>query len=68
VKQAKSKQKILDKMVEAGLTQPVQKEHTFAFQFPGALTAILVLRGCHFQLRRRVCGHELVHAPMLQCC
>eukprot|EP00882_Tetradesmus_deserticola_P006325 GHRQ01006654.1.p1 GENE.GHRQ01006654.1~~GHRQ01006654.1.p1 ORF type:complete len:528 (+),score=237.91 GHRQ01006654.1:258-1841(+) len=34
VKQAKSKQKILDKMVEAGLTQPVQKEHTFEFQFP----------------------------------
>jgi ATP-binding cassette subfamily F protein 2 len=40
VKQAKSKQKILDKMYEAGLTQPVQKEHTFAFQFPGACTPI----------------------------
>ncbi|WIA10679.1 hypothetical protein OEZ85_010859 [Tetradesmus obliquus] len=34
VKQAKSKQKILDKMVEAGLTQPVQRERTFEFQFP----------------------------------
>jgi ATP-binding cassette subfamily F protein 2 len=36
VKQAKSKQKILDKMYEAGLTQPVQREQTFQFQFPGA--------------------------------
>lgn len=35
VKQAKSKQKILDKMYEAGLTQPVQHEQTFSFQFPG---------------------------------
>lgn len=29
VKQAKSKQKILDKMEEAGLTKPVQRERTF---------------------------------------
>lgn len=35
VKQAKSKQKILDKMYEAGLTPPVTKESTFAFTFPG---------------------------------
>uniref|UniRef100_A0A7S0UP19 ABC transporter domain-containing protein n=1 Tax=Polytomella parva TaxID=51329 RepID=A0A7S0UP19_9CHLO len=34
VKQAKSKQKILDKMEEAGLTKPVQKERTFTFSFP----------------------------------
>jgi ATP-binding cassette subfamily F protein 2 len=34
VKQAKSKQKILDKMVEAGLTQPVAREQTFQFNFP----------------------------------
>eukprot|EP00878_Enallax_costatus_P000419 GHUV01000509.1.p1 GENE.GHUV01000509.1~~GHUV01000509.1.p1 ORF type:complete len:618 (+),score=174.18 GHUV01000509.1:250-2103(+) len=34
VKQAKSKQKILDKMYEAGLTPPVTKESTFSFQFP----------------------------------
>jgi len=34
VKQAKSKQKILDKMYEAGLTKPVAKDHTFAFRFP----------------------------------
>jgi hypothetical protein len=43
VKQAKSKQKILDKMYEAGLTQPVQKERTFEFQFPGACAAVEVL-------------------------
>lgn len=36
VKQAKSKQKILDKMYEAGLTEPVRHERTFAFSFPGA--------------------------------
>lgn len=34
VKQAKSKQKILDKMEEAGLTQPVHRERTFHFSFP----------------------------------
>ena len=34
VKQAKSKQKILDKMYEAGLTPPVRKERTFQFSFP----------------------------------
>lgn len=34
VKQAKSKQKILDKMEEAGLTKPVQREKTFTFSFP----------------------------------
>eukprot|EP00197_Chlamydomonas_leiostraca_P002023 CAMPEP_0202857324 /NCGR_PEP_ID=MMETSP1391-20130828/315_1 /ASSEMBLY_ACC=CAM_ASM_000867 /TAXON_ID=1034604 /ORGANISM="Chlamydomonas leiostraca, Strain SAG 11-49" /LENGTH=610 /DNA_ID=CAMNT_0049536115 /DNA_START=82 /DNA_END=1914 /DNA_ORIENTATION=- len=34
VKQAKSKQKILDKMEADGLTQPVKRERTFAFQFP----------------------------------
>jgi ATP-binding cassette subfamily F protein 2 len=34
VKQAKSKQKILDKMEEDGLTQPVYRERTFAFNFP----------------------------------
>ncbi|GIL89573.1 hypothetical protein Vretimale_1869 [Volvox reticuliferus] len=34
VKQAKSKQKILDKMEEAGLTKPVQREKTFQFSFP----------------------------------
>ena len=34
VKQAKSKQKIIDKMEEAGLTKPVHKEATFAFRFP----------------------------------
>jgi ATPase subunit of ABC transporter with duplicated ATPase domains len=36
VKQAKSKQKILDKMYEAGLTPDprVGKERTFAFKFP----------------------------------
>ncbi|KAK9829985.1 hypothetical protein WJX72_009031 [[Myrmecia] bisecta] len=34
VKQAKSKQKILDKMEAAGLTPPVHKQHTFQFQFP----------------------------------
>ena len=34
VKQAKSKQKILDKMEAAGLTPPVQHESTFHFQFP----------------------------------
>jgi hypothetical protein len=47
VKQAKSKQKILDKMVEAGLTQPVQKEHTFQFQFPGACAAPFSHPGCY---------------------
>eukprot|EP00775_Hariotina_reticulata_P008171 gene8171-8362_t len=34
VKQAKSKQKILDKMYEAGLTPPVTRERTFTFTFP----------------------------------
>lgn len=34
VKQAKSKQKILDKMEADGLTPPVKRERTFAFQFP----------------------------------
>ncbi|KAL3154860.1 hypothetical protein ABBQ38_011402 [Trebouxia sp. C0009 RCD-2024] len=34
VKQAKSKQKILDKMEAAGLTPPVQHESTFHFKFP----------------------------------
>ena len=34
VKQAKSKQKILDKMEAAGLTPPVQHESTFHFNFP----------------------------------
>lgn len=34
VRQAKSKQKILDKMEEAGLTKPVQRERTFQFSFP----------------------------------
>lgn len=34
VKQAKSKQKILDKMEEAGLTKPVVRERTFTFTFP----------------------------------
>eukprot|EP00240_Pyramimonas_obovata_P002632 CAMPEP_0118957626 /NCGR_PEP_ID=MMETSP1169-20130426/62194_1 /TAXON_ID=36882 /ORGANISM="Pyramimonas obovata, Strain CCMP722" /LENGTH=759 /DNA_ID=CAMNT_0006905715 /DNA_START=70 /DNA_END=2352 /DNA_ORIENTATION=- len=34
VKQAKSKQKILDKMYAAGLTPPVAKETTFKFTFP----------------------------------
>jgi len=34
VKQAKSKQKILDKMYEAGLTPPVTRERTFGFTFP----------------------------------
>jgi len=36
VKQAKSKQKILDKMYEAGLTPPVSKERTFGFEFPSS--------------------------------
>lgn len=34
MKQAKSKQKILDKMEDAGLTPPVQHESTFHFKFP----------------------------------
>lgn len=34
VKQAKSRQKVLDKMYEAGLTPPVPKERTFQLQFP----------------------------------
>mmetsp|Transcript_6780 Transcript_6780/g.7767 ORF Transcript_6780/g.7767 Transcript_6780/m.7767 type:complete len:603 (+) Transcript_6780:211-2019(+) len=34
VKQAKSKQKILDKMEADGLTPPVKTEHTFNFRFP----------------------------------
>jgi len=33
-KQAESKQKIIDKMVAAGLTPPVIKEKTFTFRFP----------------------------------
>merc|ERR1711998_552883 len=36
VKQAKSKQKILDKMYEAGLTPPLMKERSFAFEFPSS--------------------------------
>ena len=34
VRQAKSKQKILDKMYEAGLMPPVRKERNFNFDFP----------------------------------
>ena len=34
VRQAKSKQKILDKMYEAGLTKPVQHRASFTFSFP----------------------------------
>jgi len=34
VKQAKSKQKILDKMMADGLTEPVVRERTFKFDFP----------------------------------
>jgi ATP-binding cassette subfamily F protein 2 len=34
VKQAKSKQKILDKMEAVGLTRPVVRERNFAFTFP----------------------------------
>ena len=34
VRQAKSKQKILDKMEAAGLTPPVKRERTFTFTFP----------------------------------
>merc|ERR1711988_2085540 len=34
VKQAKSKQKILDKMEADGLTPPVRKESTWSFKFP----------------------------------
>jgi len=34
VKQAKSKQKILDKMEAEGLTKPVTRESTFTFRFP----------------------------------
>ena len=33
-KQAESKQKIIDKMVAAGLTPPVHKERSFTFEFP----------------------------------
>ena len=33
-KQAESKQKIIDKMIAAGLTPPVVKEHDFKFDFP----------------------------------
>ena len=33
-KQAESKQKIIDKMIAAGLTPPVHKERTFTFNFP----------------------------------
>jgi ATP-binding cassette subfamily F protein 2 len=33
-KQAESKQKIIDKMIAAGLTPPVSKEKTFSFRFP----------------------------------
>lgn len=32
--QAKSKQKILDKMEADGFTKPVSRERTFAFAFP----------------------------------
>ena len=34
MRQAKSKQKILDKMEAAGLTKPVRRERTFVFTFP----------------------------------
>jgi ATP-binding cassette subfamily F protein 2 len=34
VKQAQSKQKIIDKMVAKGLTEPVTQESTFKFSFP----------------------------------
>eukprot|EP00218_Dolichomastix_sp_CCMP3274_P013147 CAMPEP_0170144196 /NCGR_PEP_ID=MMETSP0033_2-20121228/13349_1 /TAXON_ID=195969 /ORGANISM="Dolichomastix tenuilepis, Strain CCMP3274" /LENGTH=636 /DNA_ID=CAMNT_0010380681 /DNA_START=124 /DNA_END=2034 /DNA_ORIENTATION=- len=34
VKQAQSKQKIIDKMMAAGLTEPVSRERTFKFKFP----------------------------------
>jgi ATP-binding cassette subfamily F protein 2 len=34
VKQAQSKQKIIDKMMEAGLTEKVENERTIKFQFP----------------------------------
>ena len=34
MRQAKSKQKILDKMYEAGLTKPVQHRASFTFSFP----------------------------------
>lgn len=34
MRQAKSKQKILDKMEAAGLTKPVTHQRTFAFSFP----------------------------------
>lgn len=34
VKQAKSKQKILDKMEADGLTKPVARERNFQFTFP----------------------------------
>jgi len=34
VVQAQSKQKIIDKMVAKGLTEPVTHESTFTFQFP----------------------------------
>merc|ERR1711966_260651 len=36
VKQAQSKQKILDKMYEAGLTPPVRKERVVKFDFPSS--------------------------------
>jgi hypothetical protein len=45
VKQAKSKQKILDKMYEAGLTQPVAREQTFQFNFPGGFRGFVGLTG-----------------------
>jgi len=37
VRQAKSKQKILDKMQAAGLTDPVEKDHLFKFVFPSCM-------------------------------
>jgi hypothetical protein len=62
VKQAKSKQKILDKMYEAGLTQPVQKERTFEFQFPGALmqTATALESGCPASLNAVLLTHYVL--------
>ena len=36
VKQAQSKQKIIDKMVEAGLTKKVEKDPVFRFSFPNS--------------------------------
>jgi len=37
VRQAKSKQKIIDKMEAAGLTEPVEPEHNYKFTFPSCV-------------------------------